>query len=317
MGRPGVAIEFGSERKRHAAPRLEIFHLLGGQRLDVAVQKASVRGGVRLRGGGPSEGGGEGNMRQALGCSVGAAAGQEQGEEGGECFHGVSEVDGLPMVFVLPLGSYDCSHMHGSLSAATSVVPCATQPGAAFGLVPSLRQLAAGEALFREGSPTWGVFRLQSGGVRLVRCTVGGHQVATHTVRQGEFFAEAALFSETYHCDAVASEPSEVLVFHKDALVPQLRASPERLWTFSAELAKRVQGLRTRLEIQQTRSAEERILQFLHLHCDASGFWAQRGTLKHLAEEIGLTHEALYRALARLERQGLIVRKKAGLQLAR
>jgi CRP-like cAMP-binding protein len=156
-----------------------------------------------------------------------------------------------------------------------------------------------------------------SGGVRLVRCTLGGNQIATHTVRRGEFFAEAALFSKAYHCDAVASEPSEVLVFPKDALVHQLRASPEMLWAFSAELAKRVQGLRTRLEIQQTRSADERILQFIHLHCDASGFWAQRGTLKHLAEEIGLTHEALYRALARLQRQGLILRKKAGLQLAR
>lgn len=221
------------------------------------------------------------------------------------------------MVFVPSLGSYDCSHMRGSLSAAPSVTPCAMQPGAAFGLVPSLRPLAAGEALFREGSPSWGVFWLQSGGVRLVRCTLGGNQIATHTVRRGEFFAEAALFSKAYHCDAVASEPSEVLVFPKDALVHQLRASPEMLWAFSAELAKRVQGLRTRLEIQQTRSADERILQFIHLHCDASGFWAQRGTLKHLAEEIGLTHEALYRALARLQRQGLILRKEAGLQLAR
>ncbi|RYF31767.1 MAG: Crp/Fnr family transcriptional regulator [Comamonadaceae bacterium] len=185
----------------------------------------------------------------------------------------------------------------------------------AFGVTPSLRRLASDQMLFREGAASAGVFRLRSGCVRLLRSTLTGGQITMHTVREGEFFAEASLFSAKYHCDAVALEPSEVLVFRKEALVDQLRESPELLWTFTAELARRVQGLRTKLEIKQTRSAEERILQFIGLHCDASGFWTQQGTLKHLSEDIGLTHEALYRALARLQRQGAILRLKDGLKI--
>lgn len=184
-----------------------------------------------------------------------------------------------------------------------------------FGVTPTLRRLSAEQMLFREGSASTAVFRLRSGCVRLVRGTVTGGQVTMHTVRQGDLFAEASLFSAKYHCDAVALETSEVLVFRKEALIRHLRESPEVLWAFTAELARRVQGLRTRLEIKQTRSAEERILQFIGLNCDHSGVWTRQGTLKHLAEDIGLTHEALYRALARLQRQGAIVRLDKGLKL--
>lgn len=200
-------------------------------------------------------------------------------------------------------------------SSRQTTEDCVEPSDCAFGVTPSLRRLASGQVLFREGAASAGVFHLRSGCVRLVRSTLTGGQITMHTVRQGDFFAEASLFSAKYHCDAVALEPSEVLVFRKEELIGQLRESPELLWTFTAELARRVQGLRTKLEIKQTRSAEERILQFLGLHCDASGFWTQHGTLKHLAEDIGLTHEALYRALARLQRQGAILRLKDGLKI--
>jgi CRP-like cAMP-binding protein len=42
-----------------------------------------------------------------------------------------------------------------------------------------------------------------------------------------------------------------------------------------------------------------------------------RGTLKDLAAEIGLTHEALYRTLAALERSGEIKRKGEKIMLSK
>lgn len=186
-----------------------------------------------------------------------------------------------------------------------------------FGVPASLKRLSVGESLFREGSPSFGIFRLQTGRIRLIRTTLAGAQVTMHTARPGELFAEASLFSARYHCDAVALEPSQVQVFPKAVLSRRLRESPELLWMFTAELARRVQGLRTRLEIKQTRSASERVLQFIGLNCDADGIWRQEGTLKQLAEDLGLTHEALYRALARLESQGAILRQKGALKLCR
>jgi DNA-binding phage protein len=52
-------------------------------------------------------------------------------------------------------------------------------------------------------------------------------------------------------------------------------------------------------------------MQLLRLRCDAEGFYLARGTLKDMAAELGLTHEALYRALASLE-QGKRIRRDAG-----
>jgi CRP-like cAMP-binding protein len=175
-------------------------------------------------------------------------------------------------------------------------------------VTPTVRRLDAGSALFRQGDATIGIFRLVSGRISLVRVTPGGAEVPMHTVRPGELFAEASIFSAHYHCDAIALRSCEVLLYPKAELTRQLKANREELWAFAAELAHRVQGLRTRLEVGQIRSAPERVLRALRLRCDSSGMWKVDGPLKRFAEEIGLTHEALYRALATLERGGRIVR---------
>jgi CRP-like cAMP-binding protein len=51
----------------------------------------------------------------------------------------------------------------------------------------------------------------RSGTVRLLRHGGQGEEVVLHNARLGEFFAEASLDSARYHCDADASEPSELL----------------------------------------------------------------------------------------------------------
>lgn len=183
-------------------------------------------------------------------------------------------------------------------------------------VTPAVRRVAADAALFRQGDPTFGFFRLVSGRMRLVRVTPAGTQVPMHTVRPGELFAEASIFSARYHCDAVATRPCEVLVYPKGEVTRRLKEEGNALWAFASELAHHVQELRTRLEMRQIRSAPERVLQSLRLRCGAGGAWKMEGTLKQLAEEIGLTHEALYRALARLEREGRIVRGKEEIRLA-
>lgn len=176
------------------------------------------------------------------------------------------------------------------------------------GVVPAVRQLTAGTVLFRQGDKTFGIFRLISGRITLNRVTQAGREVVMHTVRPGDLFAEASIFSTNYHCDALAMRDSEVLVYSTADLTRQLKENAEELWTFTAELAHRVQGLRTSLAVRHIRSAPERVLQSLRLRCDKAGVWKVDGTLKQFAEEVGLTHEALYRALATLERERTIVR---------
>jgi CRP-like cAMP-binding protein len=182
--------------------------------------------------------------------------------------------------------------------------------------VPSaLRRLEAGEALFHQGDAAASIFAVEEGRLRLVRHTFDSHAVTLHTARPGDLLAEAALFAETYHCDAVASVASRVRRFPKRELLAGFRRDPALAERFMAVLARQVQALRGRLEERNIRSARERVLHHLALLADGERTVRLEGTLKDLAEEIGLSHEALYRSLAALEKEGAIARSSAAITL--
>jgi CRP-like cAMP-binding protein len=173
----------------------------------------------------------------------------------------------------------------------------------------SRRRLAKGEALFRQGDRTFAVFSVRRGRVRLVRHLADGSAVPLYVAHDGDTFAEAALFSPVYHCDAVADVDSEIEIHPKRALASALDDLPPAARALMENLAQQVIALRSRLEVRNIRSAAERVMRFLWLesgerdHCVTF-----ERPLKDIAGEVGLTHETFYRTLARLEASGTIAR---------
>jgi len=173
----------------------------------------------------------------------------------------------------------------------------------------SVRELAEGELLFQQGDLASAIFEVANGRVRLLRRTIGDHLVAMYTARRGDLLAEAALFSNVYHCDAVAAAPSRVRVYPKRALLAALRRSPALFEAFATRLAGQLQALRARLELRNIRSARERLLRYLRLSNAGDGrALAIEGHWQDLAADLGLSREALYRTLAALEAEGAIKR---------
>jgi CRP/FNR family transcriptional regulator, dissimilatory nitrate respiration regulator len=180
----------------------------------------------------------------------------------------------------------------------------------------AVRQLAADEALFNQGDPAIAIYQVESGRLRLVRRTSDDHPVILYTARRGEFFAEASLFAETYHCDAVAAAPSRVRVYPKADIMALLRAEPALAEAFMTRLAHQLHELRTRMELRNIRSARERLLQYLRLHAGNDGRSVRiEGQLQDIAAEIGISREALYRTLSTLESDGSIVRTRTAILL--
>ena len=171
------------------------------------------------------------------------------------------------------------------------------------------RRLASGEALFCRGDASFGMFILEAGRVRLRRCGRDGSEVTMQTVAPGESFAEPSLFSPVYHCDCVAVRESVVTVLPKTRVLGFLENDSAFAAAFALRMARQLQHARTRFELRGIRSADERVLGALLLLSDERGEVALPGTLKDIAVEIGLTHEAFYRALARIERAGRIRRE--------
>ncbi len=170
------------------------------------------------------------------------------------------------------------------------------------------QSVATGAALFRQGEPARAVYAIVSGAMRLERHTADGRTMIIHRARAGESLAEAALFADCYHCDAIAETSARVIVYPKEPMLALLRTDAEIAQTVTATLAQQVQSLRTRLELRNLRPARARVFAYLELLADDHGNIVLDRPLKELASEIGLTHEAFYRALAALAATGAIAR---------
>ena len=157
--------------------------------------------------------------------------------------------------------------------------------------------ITSGDVLFHQSEPTTGLYRVIQGCVTLRRTTEAGDELTLHRAMSGDIFAEASVFSDRYHCDAVCTLSGEVQRISKSAVLTKFSHDPEFAVSFSALLARQVQTYRHLLEITAIKSAEERVLAAI-----AEGYL--QGTVVEFATRIHLTHEACYRALRLLCKHG-------------
>ena len=123
-----------------------------------------------------------------------------------------------------------------------------------------LISISTGDVLFRQAEPTMGLYRVQRGCVTLRRTTVAGDTLTLHRATAGDLFAEASVFSDQYHCDAICSVGGDVQHISKAATLKQLSTDKDFALAFTALLARQVQSYRFLLEITAIKSAEERVL---------------------------------------------------------
>ena len=157
-----------------------------------------------------------------------------------------------------------------------------------------------------------------TGKVRLVRVDRAGREALLHVAVAGETLAEASLFAPAYHCDAIATTNAVVRLYPKAIMLTEFEHNPEAAQAFMAMLARQVMKLRTRVEQRNIHSARDRVRHYLALNTGPDGRNVKlTGTLKDLAGELGLTHEALYRTLVDMAAAGEIERLKGKIRLSK
>ncbi|WP_395701977.1 Crp/Fnr family transcriptional regulator [Aquabacterium sp.] len=178
------------------------------------------------------------------------------------------------------------------------------------------QSFAAGDRVFRAGAAARHVHFLVQGQVRLSRFGRQGEAVVIHAALAGEYFAEASLHSERYHCDAEVLQPALVASIPSSALRELLQRDAEFAMHWVAILSRQLRQTRARVERLSLKGAAERVRHLLLT--EGKGLAHQytlRGSVKDLAAELGLTHEALYRTLAAMEQQGVIERRATTITL--
>ena len=179
---------------------------------------------------------------------------------------------------------------------------------APFDMLPSdrLQKINApkGMVLFREGDPTDGLFLNLTAKVRMERIGPDGEPVAIHTVAASQSFAEASVFAERYHCDALVIVEGEIIRIPKSTVLTGF-ADPEFSRAYNRIMSRQVQGYRQIVEIMSIRSAVERVYAAV-----VAGLL--NNSVMNLSQQIALTHEATYRALRTLVRQGRLENPRRG-----
>lgn len=156
-----------------------------------------------------------------------------------------------------------------------------------------VREYAKGDVLFRRDDPVRSMYLVRTGAVALERPLTDGGLLTLHIARPETALAEASLFAETYHCDAVARSDASVAVLPQTKFATALRQDPDAAMSMIETHAKTVQAQRARIEILRLRRVADRLNAWLDLHGEPpKGEWIT------VADQIGVSPPALYRELA-------------------
>ena len=172
---------------------------------------------------------------------------------------------------------------------------------------------ARGARLFNAGEKPRYMFFISSGEVLLERTGMQGAPIVLQRARSG-IISEASLRSERYHCHANVVLPSEITgitILKVNAALSSDSAFSNR-WI--AMLNREVKRLRVQCERLSLHRVDDRLMHFLETE-GQQGTYPLGSGLKSLAGELGVTHEALYRCVASMEKRGLLHRDGAHLKM--
>ena len=170
-----------------------------------------------------------------------------------------------------------------------------------------------GTLLFQAGKkPVW-MFFVINGEVTLERLSQQGDPVVLQRTRHG-FVSEASLQSSKYHCDARVVANTEIIQIPLQDLADALNIDTAFAGRWISMLNQEVKRLRLQSERLSMKSVKDRVLHLIHTEGKNGKYQVNTG-LKSLASELGVTHEALYRTLASLEKTCTLIRKDSLLEL--
>lgn len=177
----------------------------------------------------------------------------------------------------------------------------------------SLRKVTKGEMIFYEKDPAVAFFIVGEGKIKIFKLSSEGKEQILMIARQGETFAEAALFGGGYFpASAQAMEDSLLMVVHRDQFLTLVKQNPNIALSLIARLSELLHKLNRLVEelsltdittrlahyfiniIEEKKLIDEPII--IHL--------VEKKTI--LASQLGTIPETLSRSLAKLSKENII-----------
>ncbi len=170
-----------------------------------------------------------------------------------------------------------------------------------------------GSTIFLAGQRPTQLFHVATGSAVMSRQDRDGRVLVLQQA-SGAFLAEASLRSSRYHCDATAQTDVQLIAFPIAAMRHAIDHHGETRWAWISMLANEIRRQRSSAERLALKTVRERLLHWMVTQAD-NGSMHLTGTRKDLARELGVSHEALYRTLGQLKRDGVLADEGRRLRL--
>ena len=169
-------------------------------------------------------------------------------------------------------------------------------------------EMVKGRYIFHFGDEADAVYRVLDGEVCLTRFSPEGGEIVLYRAREGDFFPEASLFGTHYHCDAICTRPGRCLSLPVKVLRHCLSSNPDFAMEWIAILSGNLRRQRAAQERLGLKSLRMRVIHYLVDHGKQGRVELDQPIIRW-AVELGASHEALYRTLAEMEREGVLQRQ--------
>ena len=169
-----------------------------------------------------------------------------------------------------------------------------------------------GDYLFHQGEKPEYMFFIVSGEAVLTRTSSQGEPTTLQRCKGG-FLSEASLLTDAYHCDAIVTNSGQAITLPIKSLRDALTDSKFSMkWV--QLLSKEIMRLRTQSERLGLKDIRSKLIHLIETE-GKQGVLTLQSDFKSMASEIGVTHEALYRTIASLEKEGLLRKQSNSLEL--
>ena len=182
------------------------------------------------------------------------------------------------------------------------------QAPVALRMAASPMDMGKGQPVFRFGDEVDAVYRVLEGEICLTRFSPEGSEIVLYRAREGDFLAEASLFASRYHCDAICTRSGRYLRLPADALRHCLANDAAFALEWIAILSGCLRKQRAAQERLNLKSLRMRVIHYL-VDRGKDGRVELDQPVIRWAAELGASHEALYRTLAEMEREGILLRE--------
>ncbi|HEY7211021.1 MAG TPA: Crp/Fnr family transcriptional regulator [Bryobacteraceae bacterium] len=177
-----------------------------------------------------------------------------------------------------------------------------------------VRELHPNQILFAQGEYATAVYVVFEGELRCVRQDAKGREQVLAISRAGALLAAVpALDSGKFYSTAIANTVSLVLCIERKTMQKLCMEEPQLLWNLVRLLGNTVRRYAEIIETLALRNVDQRVAQFLLSLCEQAprdeGYCRNlelRLTQPEMAARVGSTREVVCRALAHLEKYGLL-----------